>query len=142
MRYIRIASVSAFLLLSAAIFAQQSSAPPAPSAENTTASLSKGTTVRGCLRGERANYVLIEDKTGSIYVLKGVGNKLENYRRHEVEVTGRVLGGTVKTGIRPEKGGSNPSDTVHGVDGVPFQVDNPQTDVRTVAKHCKAADQE
>jgi len=52
------------------------------------------------------------------------------------------LSGTVKTGIRPEKEGSNPADTVHGVDGVPFQVDNPQTDVRTVAKHCKAADQE
>jgi len=139
MRHICIASVTAVLLLSTVIFAQEASSP---SAQNTATLPSKGTTVRGCLRGERGNYILIEDKTSIVYVLRGVGNKLENYRRHEVEVTGRVLSGTVKTGIRPEKEGSNPADTVHSVDGVPFQVDNPQTDVRSVARHCKAADQQ
>jgi hypothetical protein len=141
MCYFRIACVS-LLLLSATIFAQQSSTPPASSGENPSASSSQATTVRGCLRGQRNNYILIEDKTGNVYVLKGVGNKLDKYRRHEVEVTGRALSGTVKTGIRPEKEGSNPSDTAHGVDGVPFQVDNPQSDVREVAKRCKAADQD
>lgn len=121
----------AVLLFSAGLWAQQSSAPPS----------SSSTTVRGCLRGERGNYILIEDKTSTVYVLKGVGNKLDNYRRHEVEVKGQILPGTVKTGVNPQKAGSNPADTVHGVDGVPFQVENVQTDVRTVAKHCKAADQ-
>jgi len=141
MHYVRVAfGVAAFLLLTTALVAQQSSAPSAPSSDDTAAS--KTSTVRGCLRGERGNYILIEDKTGSIYVLKGVGNKLDNYLRHEVEVKGRILSGTVKTGVRPEKAGSNPADTVHGVDGVPFQVGNVQTDVRTVAKSCKAADQE
>ncbi|HXZ41360.1 MAG TPA: hypothetical protein VEG68_11530 [Terriglobales bacterium] len=141
MHYVRVAfGVAAFLLLTAALVAQQSSAPSAPSSDDTAAS--KNTTVQGCLRGERGNYILIEDKTGSIYVLKGVGNKLDNYLRHEVEVKGRILSGTVKTGVRPEKAGSNPADTVHGVDGVPFQVGNVQTDVRTVAKSCKAADQQ
>jgi hypothetical protein len=53
-----------------------------------------------------------------------------------------MLLGTVKTGVRPEKVGSNPSDTVHGVDGVPLQVAEVQTDVRPISKHCKAADQE
>jgi hypothetical protein len=138
MRYHRIASMSLFLM-SATIFAQQSSTPPASSGDNPSPS---STTIRGCLRGQRNNYILIEDKTSSIYVLKGVGNKLDKYRRHEVEVTGRALSGTVKTGIRPEKEGSNPADTAHGVDGVPFQVENPETDVRDVAKRCKAADQQ
>jgi len=143
MHYVSIASrMAAVALLSAGVFAQQASAPPASTTENTQAAASKTSTVRGCLQGERGNYIVVEDKTGSVYVLKGVGNKLDNYLRHEVEVKGRMLSGTVKTGVRPEKAGSNPADTVHGVDGVPFQVGNVQTDVRTVAKSCKAADQE
>lgn len=139
MHYGRIASrAAALLLLSATVFAQQSSAPSGTMAAPTSGS----STVRGCLRGERGNYVLIEEKTGSIYVLKGVENKLDNYLRHEIEVTGRALSGTVKTGINPSKAGSNPADTVHGVDGVPFQVGNVQTDIRTISKRCKAADQQ
>ncbi len=129
---------AAFLLFSAGLWAQQSSAPPPSSSDRAAAS---ATTVRGCLRGERGNYIVIEDKTSTVYVLKGVGNKLDNYRRHEVEVKGQVLPGTVKTGLNPNKVGSNPADTVHGVDGVPFQVANVQTDVRRVANSCKAADQ-
>lgn len=136
MRYVRIGFVAAALaLFSGALFAQQASENSAPDASNST-------TVRGCLRGERGNYIVIEDKTGSVFVLKGVGNKLDNYRRHEVEVKGKVLSGTVKTGVRPEKSGSNPADTVHGVDGVPFQVADPKTDIRTISNKCKAADQE
>jgi hypothetical protein len=131
---------AAFLLLSAGLFGQQSSAPPSSSPDTTAAPSS--TTVQGCLRGQRGNYILIEDKTGTVYVLKGVGNKLDNFRRHEVEVKGQVLSGTVKTGVRPEKAGSNPADTVHAVDGVPFQVSDVQTDVQMVSKHCKAADQQ
>lgn len=107
-----------------------------------TASATHTTTVRGCLRGSRGNYVLIEDQTSLAYVLKGVGSKLDRQLRHEVEVKGTILPGTIKTGIRPEKSGSNPSDTVHGVDGVPLRVANPQTDVRTVSKKCKAADEQ
>ena len=99
-------------------------------------------TVQGCLDGSRGNYVLIENQTGLVYALKGVGNKLDRQLHKEVEVKGRLLGGTVKTGVRPEKAGSNPSDTVHGVDGVPLQVENVQTDVRTIAKHCKSAEQQ
>jgi hypothetical protein len=127
---------AAFLLFSLGLWAQQSSAPPPSSSAAASA-----TTVRGCLRGQRGNYIVIEDKTGTVYVLKGVGNKLDDYRRHEVEVKGQVLPGTVKTGINPAKEGSNPADTVHGVDGVPFQVANVLTDIHTVAKRCKAADQ-
>ena len=100
------------------------------------------TTVRGCLRGSHGNYVLIENKTNLLYVLKGVGNKLDSQLRHEVEVKGKLLPGTVKTGIRPEKAGSNPSDTAHGVDGVPLQVADVQADVRTISNKCKAADQQ
>ena len=129
----------AFLLLSAGLWGQQSSAPPPSSSEANTPSAS---TVRGCLRTQRGSYILIEDKTGTVYALKGVGNKLDNFRRHEVEVKGQVLSGTVKTGVRPDKAGSNPSDTVHSVAGVPFQVDNVATDVRMVSKQCKAADQQ
>jgi hypothetical protein len=136
MRCVRITLVVVALVVSSgAVFAQQASDNSAPDASNST-------TVRGCLRGDRNNYILIEDKTGSVFVLKGVGNKLDNYRRHEVEVKGKVLSGTVKTGIRPEKAGSNPADTVHGVDGVPFQVADPKNDIRTVANKCKAADQQ
>lgn len=141
MHLVSVASrMAAFLLLSAGLWAQQSSAPP-PSSPDTTAAPSS-TTVRGCLRGQRGSYILIEDKTGTVYALKGVGNKLDNYRRHEVEVKGQVLSGTVKTGVRPEKTGSNPADTVHSVDGVPFQVADVTTDVRMISKQCKAADQQ
>ncbi len=99
-------------------------------------------TIRGCLQGQRGNYILIEDNTGAVYVLKGVGNKLDKQLHHQVEVKGKTLPGSIKTGVRAEKSGSNPSDTVHGVDGVPLQVANVDTDVRTLSKRCKAADQQ
>jgi len=136
MWHVRITLVAVVLVVfSGALIAQQAS-------DNSAADASKSTTVRGCLQGERGNYIVVEDNTGSVFVLKGVGNKLDNHLHHEVEVKGKVLSGTVKTGIRPEKSGSNPADTVHGVDGVPFQVADPKTDVRMVSKKCKAADQE
>ncbi len=125
--------ICALLLCPFAVVAQDTSAPP---------SGSNVTTVRGCLRGQRNNYILIEDKTTQIYVLKGVGNKLDKFRRREVEVKGTILPGRIKTGVRPEKEGSNPADTVHSVDGVPLQVANIETDIRTIAQHCTAADQQ
>jgi hypothetical protein len=134
-------AVFAFLLAALGAVAQQSSNSPASSGDS-TAAVRNTSTVRGCLDGERGNYILIEDKTSLVYVLKGVGNKLDSYVHHEVEAKGRTLPGTMKTGVRPEKTGSNPSDTVHGVDGIPFQISDVQTDLRIVSKHCKAADQE
>jgi len=127
----------AFLLVAMVAVAQQSTSSPAPAAPV------RGTaTVRGCLDGSRGNYVLVENQTNMAYVLKGVGNKLDSQLHHEVEVKGRALPGTIKTGVRPEKAGSNPSDTVHGVDGVPLQVADVQNDVRMISKNCKAADQQ
>jgi hypothetical protein len=121
------------------VFAQQS---PAPATSGDNSASSKVATVRGCLRSERGNYILIENNSGSVYVLKGVGSKLHGYLRQEVEVKGTILPGTIKTGVNPQKAGSNPSDTVHGVDGVPLRVADIDTDIRTVSKKCKAADQE
>jgi hypothetical protein len=126
------------LFVAGIAMAQQSASTPASGA----AADRHVSTVRGCLDGERGNYILVEDNSSMVYVLKGVGNKLDGYLRHVVEVKGRMLTGTIKTGVRPEKSGSNPSDTVHGVDGVPLQVADVQTDIRVIAKHCKAADQE
>jgi len=131
-----------FPLFAVGSFAQQSAAAPPTSAGNSTVPASNVSTVRGCLAGERGNYIVVENKTSMVYVLKGVGNKLDKYLHHEVEVQGKMLPGTIKTGVRPEKVGSNPSDTAHGIDGVVFQVADVQTDVRTLSKHCKAADQE
>jgi hypothetical protein len=124
------------LLLSASAFAQQEN-PVAPSENRDEASR---ITVRGCLRTERDNYILVENKTGTVYALQGVGEKLNDFRRKEVEVTGEPKPGSVRTGVRPQKSGSNPSDTVHGVDGVPLQVNNIQSDIRVISDHCKAAD--
>ena len=92
--------------------------------------------------GQRGSYIVVEDKTGLVYALTGVGNKLNGQLHHEVEVKGKIRSGTIKTGVNPNKAGSNPSDTEHGVDGVPLQVANVQTDVRTMSKSCKAADQQ
>jgi|SRR5579872_914328 len=128
-----------FFLTSLSAVAQQSSATNNAGADNSD----RGTiTVRGCLRSERGNYILIADRTGEVYALQGVGNKLQGFLRKEIEVTGESKLGSVKTGVRPEKAGSNPSDTVHGVDGVPLQVKNIEKDIRVTAKHCKAADQQ
>jgi hypothetical protein len=124
------------LLLTAAASAQQ---PPGSSASSDQPST---ITVRGCLRSERGNYVLIENQTGVVYALQNVGNKLNGFLRKEIEVTGETKPGSVRTGVRPEKAGSNPSDTVHGIDGVPLQVADIKKDIRVVAKHCKAADQQ
>ena len=130
-----------FLLIAVGGFAQHPSTIPASGGD--TALLARHlTTVRGCLDGDRGNYVLVEDNTSMVYVLKGVGNTLDSYLHHDVEVKGRMLTGIIKTGVRPEKTGSNPSDTVHGIDGVPLQVADVQTDIRTISKHCKAADQD
>lgn len=134
-------TVVGLLLIGLGAVAQQSSNPPA-STGNSGASASNTSTVRGCLDGQRGNYIVVEDKTGLVYVLKGVGNKLDSQLHHEVEVKGRVRSGIIKTGINPSKTGSNPSDTAHGVDGVPLEVADVQADIRTISKHCKAADQE
>lgn len=125
-----------FLLAPLGMVAQQ-----APAQSTTNAPAQGPATVRGCLRRAHGNYVLVEDQTGLVYVLKGVGNKLDKQVHRQVEVKGQVLPGKVKTGIRPEKAGSNPSDTVHGADGVPLQVADVQ-DVHTIADRCKAADQQ
>ena len=130
------AVLTALLLLSTRTLAQRTSASDEGSQESTKI------TVRGCVRSERGNYILIENRTGTIYALQGVGNKLQSFLRKEVEVTGESKPGSVKTGVRPEKAGSNPSDTVHGVDGVPLQVTDIDKDIRIVGKHCKAADQQ
>jgi hypothetical protein len=136
-----VVSIVGFLLIGLAAVAQQSSTPPA-STGNMSAPSSSTSTVRGCLDGQRGNYIVVEDKTGLVYVLKGVGNKLDGRLHHEVEVKGRVRSGIIKTGVNPSKSGSNPSDTAHGVDGVPLEVADVQADIRTIAKHCKAADQQ
>lgn len=131
--------ISRFVVLTAVMLSAFAAYGEQPPADNEVPS---PITVRGCLRSERGNYVLIENRTGAVYALEGVGRKLNSFLRKEVEVTGQTKPGTVKTGIRPEKAGSNPSDTVHGVDGVPLQVRDIQKDVRVVSKHCKAADQQ
>jgi hypothetical protein len=136
-RFATLIGVATLLLISVSAIAQDSSQQPGGGS-----TASGTTTVRGCLRGSRGNYVLIENKSNLAYVLKGVGNKLNSRLRHEIEVKGRVLPGTVKTGIRPEKGGSNPSDTVHGEDGVPLQIADVEADIRTISNKCKAADQQ
>jgi len=133
-------AVAAFLLIGLGVVAQESSTPPAASGSGAPAG--NVSTVRGCLRGQRGNYVVVEDKTGLMYVLKGVGNTLNGQLNRQVEVKGKILSGTVKTGINPAKVGSNPSDTARGVDGVPLQIANPETDIRTISKKCKAADQQ
>jgi hypothetical protein len=130
--------VIGLLLVSLGAVAQQSSVPPG----GASVPASSVSTVRGCLDGQRGNYIVVEDKTGLVYVLKGVGNKLEAQLHHEVEVKGRLRSGTIKTGVNPTKAGSNPSDTEHGVDVVPLDVTNVQTDVRTISKHCTAADED
>jgi hypothetical protein len=129
-----------FLFATLGAVAQQSPASPAPAPSTTP--VHHLSTVRGCLQGQRGNYIVVEDETSLVYALKGVGNKLDSYLDHEVEVKGRTLPGTIKTGVNPSKLGSNPSDTEHGVDGVPFQIADVQTDVHMISKHCKAADQE
>jgi hypothetical protein len=126
----------AIALFSGSVIAQQTPSTGEGNQE------SSDITVRGCLRTERGNYILTENKTGMIYALQGVSNKLNRFLRKEVEVTGEAKPGSVRTGVRPEKAGSNPSDTVHGVDGVPLQVKDIDKDIRIVAKHCKAADQQ
>jgi hypothetical protein len=136
-----IITVVGFLLIGPGAVAQQSSTPPA-STGNMSAPATNTSTVRGCLDGQRGNYIVVENKTGLVYVLKGVGNKLDSQLHREVEVKGRVRSGIIKTGVNPTKSGSNPSDTAHGVDGVPLEVADVQADVRTIAKHCKAADQQ
>ena len=130
--------VAGFLLIGAAALAQDATTPPPPG----SAPADNITTIRGCLRSQRGNYIVIGEQSNLPYVLKGVGNKLHGQLNHQVEVKGKLLPGTVKTGINPDKAGSNPSDTTHGVDGTPFQVANPDTDIQTIAKKCKAADQQ
>ena len=120
--------ISAILLLAVLAAAQQSGTQPA-----------NVMTVRGCLNRSRGNYLVVEDKTGMTYALRGVGNKLDDQVNHGVQVSGALEPGSQKTGVRSQKQGSNPSDTVHGVDGTPLYVSDINADIKTVGK-CKAAD--
>ena len=130
MKHVAIIFVASWMSLTAGAPAQQPSGQDQPTK----------ITVRGCLRSERGNYILIENRTGAIYALQNVGAKLNSFLRKEVEVTGESRPGSVRTGVRPEKSGSNPADTVHGVDGVPLEVGDIEKDIHIMAKHCKAAD--
>jgi hypothetical protein len=130
----KIVLISPVLLLAAFTAAQQSdhqpsSMPPSPNA----------LTVRGCLNRSRGNYLVVEDKTGMTYALRGVGNTLDSQVNHEVQVAGTLEPGSQKSGTRSQKQGSNPADTVHGVDGTPLYVSDTSADIKTVGK-CKAAD--
>lgn len=129
-----------FLLIALVVIAGVFVAPVAGQTSDQSDSAAAQITVRGCLRSERGNYILIENRTGTIYALQNVGTKLHGFLRKEIEVTGESKPGSVRTGVRPEKAGSNPSDTVHGVDGVPLQVKDIKKDIRITANHCKAAD--
>src|SRR5580698_4284107 len=107
----RFIAVIGFLIVELAAVAQQSPTPPVASSG---APASTASAVRGCLADQRGYYVVVEDKSGLVYVLKGVGNKLDSQLHHEIEVKGRLRSGTIKTGVNPMKSGSNPSDTEHG----------------------------
>ena len=76
--------LAGFLLMWLGAVAQQSTTPPATS----SAPADNLSTVLGCLRGQRGNYVLIDEKSNLPYVLKGVGNKLNGQLNRQVEVKG------------------------------------------------------
>jgi hypothetical protein len=91
-------------------------------------------TVRGCVQRSHQNYVVV-DKHGWPYVLKGVGNKLDAEVGHEVEVRGKLTE-DIKSGVRSEKEGSNPSDTVRSVDGATVEILNVSSDIRRISDTC------
>jgi len=130
----KIVLISPLLLLASLASAQQSDHQP-----SSTETSPNALTVRGCLNRSRGNYLVVEDKTGMTYALRGVGSTLDGRVNHEVQVAGTLEPGSQKTGTRSQKQGSNPSDTVHGVDGTPLYVSDPNADIKTVGK-CKAAD--
>jgi hypothetical protein len=134
MKMIQIAPLSLLLLLAAFTPAQQSD-NQAPSMQPSPNAM----TVRGCLNRSRGNYLVVEDKTGMTYALRGVGNTLDRQVNHEVQVAGTLEPGSQKTGTRSQKQGSNPADTLHGVDGTPLYVSDTNADIKTLGK-CKAAD--
>jgi hypothetical protein len=134
MKITKIVLISPVLLLAAFTPAQQSDNQPSSMGPSPNA-----ITVRGCLNRSRGNYLVVEDKTGMTYALRGVGNKLDSRVNHEVQVAGTLEPGSQKTGTRSQKEGSNPADVVHGVDGTPLYVSDIDADIKTVGK-CKAAD--
>ena len=75
-------------------WAQETPATPSSTSQpsisgNENGSASKATTVRGCLERSRGNYLLVEDRTGLIYALKGVDGNLDGQVGREIAVTGR-----------------------------------------------------
>ena len=131
----RVMAVLALAVFGMAAFPQE---PTGSAGEN--GRRSETSIIHGCLETERGNYIVVENGSSMVYALKGVGGKLDKYVHHEVEVRGKMLPGTVKTGVRAQKVGDNPSDSVRAVSGVTFQVADTQKDVRVTANHCKAAD--
>lgn len=137
MRYLKLRLTLAMLAGAGALWGQQTAKPPGSDESRQQNQI----TVRGCLRSQRGNYILVANQTGLIYALQGVGHKLDSYVRKEIEVTGQAKPGSVRTGVRPEKAGETPSDVAHAVDGVPLVVTDVETDIKVISKRCKAADQ-
>jgi len=138
MRYLKIGFALVTLAGATCLWGQQTPKQPGSADESKE---QNQITVRGCLRGQRGNYILVTNQTGLIYALQGVGHKLDGYLQKEIEVKGQAKPGSVRTGVRPEKAGETPSDVAHGVDGVPLAVKNVQTDIKVISKRCQAADQ-
>jgi hypothetical protein len=130
----KIVPIFPVLLLAAFTSAQQSDDQRSPKGPSPNA-----ITVRGCLNRSHGNYLVVEDKTGMTYALRGVGNRLDNRVNHEVQVAGTLEPGSQKTGTRSQEQGSNPADTIHGVDGTPLYVSDINADIETLGT-CKAAD--
>jgi len=103
--------------------------------QNTDKDSEDVTTVRGCMQHARQNYTVVDSK-GFAYVLEGVGDKLKGEVGHLVIVKGTLIDDT-KTGVRSEKQGSNPTDTLHASEGAAtLRIANVATDVKRVADKC------
>ena len=89
-----------------------------------------GITFRGCLEHAQGNYVVVEDRTTTRFVLMGVGNKISKLLGDEIEVTGTLAPTPDTTGA----GSSRP------VDGYPLRIENARSDVVSIADHCRASD--
>ena len=123
-------------LMYASLALAQTSQGQDQSAMSSGAGQANSDSIKGCLSGSDANYMLTQDGTGATFKLVGKEDQLKKHVGHEVAVMGQVSGGSSgsSTAMSSKDQGQGQSSAGAGSESNSIQV----TDVKMISKQCSS----
>src|SRR3954469_2528205 len=115
----KVISISAILLLAAAVGLAQQQYPSTPGAPGEGQSI-----IRGCLSGSAGNFTLTQEQTGSIFKLSGREDVLKQHANHLVQINGHQDQSNASTNTSSDNSGAASSQPTFIVSDVQMVADN------------------